>query len=184
MICFKVINLVICWFMYLPSTRFSPTCRPFIDHPEGMLIFTVVEVVIQGIPVYLTLSRCAQIESATHAKKIISLTINLRRQGMLCWSSITLFSSLVIVFMAQARDVPSLFPHISYPLFVTLLSAVNCRLLLQKQEPSSGTTDDNNFSVPSFVLDSYDSPWDASCSNISANNSFPPIDPQRTLQDH
>lgn len=183
MICFKVANLVLCWLVFIPSTRFSPTCKPFIDDPAGMFIFTIVELVVQGIPVYLTLSRCAKIEHLTHTKRIIDLVANLRRQGMLCWSSITVFSSIVIAFMAQAHDAPSPFPHISYPLFITILSAANCRFILQMGKPSMDSGNDHLVisNGISFALDSCDSPWDTTTFDSGAGN-VPSITPRQTCQ--
>lgn len=50
---------------------------------------SLAELAIQGIPVYLTLSQGAKIQSATRIERITLFLYYLRRDGVICWTAVT-----------------------------------------------------------------------------------------------
>lgn len=53
-----------------------------------MNINRVIELVVQAVPVYLTLSR-AKIERAARVRRVEKLVTSLRREGVFSWTAVT-----------------------------------------------------------------------------------------------
>lgn len=149
----KVANVLVSWLLFLPRLYYNPVCLPLIDEPFKMIGFTyvpsslsfshysgrlifgtnrVIELIIQAIPVYLTLSQGAQVERAARARRIARLVASLRREGVFSWTAVTgafivqvimeflnptliVFSTIVLSIMVQPRNAPNTFPQIAHP---------------------------------------------------------------------
>lgn len=146
----KLLKVLLYWFIFLPTSQFTTTCVPLNQRVDEIVIFVyvdssfpryvtrpnpfnrVIELFVQGVPVYLTFSRSAKIEHATAARRISVLIAYLRRGGVLCLLNtacachfmrgrvllshfLPVFSVFSVVVAIYVQDTPSALPHMSFP---------------------------------------------------------------------
>lgn len=164
----KTANIVVSWFLFIPAFTYTPSCMPLVKAPIGWMALSAgLELVVQAVPVYLTLSRSSHIENTMRQRRVANFICGMRREGVVCWSVLSLFSAVCISILLRSRKSPTAFLHITYPLVISFISIVCCRLILQIQrrsdseEPQDGDHIHSRTGYLSFELDVHDSVWDA-----------------------
>ncbi|KAJ3566600.1 hypothetical protein NP233_g6900 [Leucocoprinus birnbaumii] len=159
---FKLCNVLICWFVLIPRLTFNAVCAPTNARPMRIGIFIGVELLMQGIPIYLTFRRGAKIKQQTRKKKIMSLIAYLRRDGVLSWAAVSMYCISFLSIAFGTRNIVDVLMRISYPIFITFMSSLGCHLLLHMDRRNAGTTAESSVSASvSFELDTLDETWDA-----------------------
>ncbi|KAF5349559.1 hypothetical protein D9756_008807 [Leucocoprinus leucothites] len=171
---FKVANILVCWLFLIPRLTFNAACGPTNARLSRIGIFMGIELLIQGVPVYLTLMRGAKIERETRARRIVALLAYLRRDGVFSWTALTMLSTSFMSIAFYTQNIPDVLMRIGYPIFITFMSSMGCHLILHMGRLDLETTSEPSGQVPaSFELDILESAWDAQSIDDIASHSLP-----------
>ncbi|KAF9444156.1 hypothetical protein P691DRAFT_787071 [Macrolepiota fuliginosa MF-IS2] len=151
----KLVKLLVHGFWVQSTWQFTPSCVPVNGKPEQNVVFTLIELVIQAVPVYLTFSRSARIRHVTQMTRVSVLIRYLRCQGILCLTLLATFGTVFIVLTCKTQNTPTVLPQMLCPLFNALMSC------LIRKPVDTGVVDCPTESLEqlSFELDAFHSVW-------------------------